>query len=90
MNPGCCKHQTTGGCLTSVESFIWTGNHSVSSVCFLLITADTTRSHSFPTGRHRICIDQRSAEGVFQTAAVHHAGQQTDPQLPGEKRRRAE
>lgn len=41
-----------------------------------------------PTGWHSLCVDQGCAQGVFQTAAVHHAGQPSHPQLPGEKQRR--
>lgn len=42
-----------------------------------------------PAGWHSLCVDQGRAQGVFQTAAVHHSGQPSHPQLPGEKRRRA-
>lgn len=34
------------------------------------------------TGWHRICFDERSTKGVFQTAAVHHSGQPADSKLP--------
>lgn len=51
--------------------------------CFILPS-------SFLTGWHRVRVDQGSAEGVFQAAAVHHSGQQAHPQLPRKERRGAE
>lgn len=41
-----------------------------------------------PAGWHSLCVDQGCAQGVFQAAAVHHAGQPSHPQLPREKQRR--
>lgn len=47
-------------------------------------------SHPPTTGWHSLCVDQGRAQSVFQTAAVHHSGQPSHPQLPGEKRRRTD
>uniref|UniRef100_A0A3B3VL31 E3 ubiquitin-protein ligase MARCHF5 n=1 Tax=Poecilia latipinna TaxID=48699 RepID=A0A3B3VL31_9TELE len=40
--------------------------------------------HGPSSGGHCVRADQRRTESVFQTAAVHHAGQQTHRELSGE------